>query len=165
MHIDEKDGKLVVSDFDELEAFKIACKIESDGIRFYKLLAEKIADDRINAAISFLLDQEEKHLNTFDSYLEQIKKIKEDMFEEDDLLTSIDYEVFWPYQRINNLDEIIDEPSKALRLGIIIEENAIRFYEACRELVSEPDTKNALSLIAEEEYKHKELLENILSNT
>ncbi len=42
MKIEEREGKLVIVDFNELEAYKVASKIEKDGIRFYDNLIQKI---------------------------------------------------------------------------------------------------------------------------
>ena len=36
MKIVEQDGKLAITDFNEEEAYEIACNIEKEGIKFYK---------------------------------------------------------------------------------------------------------------------------------
>ena len=66
MKIQEIGGKLTVSDFDEFDAARIACKIEKDGILFYARLKEGISDAGIKKSVEFLIDEEKKHLSFFE---------------------------------------------------------------------------------------------------
>lgn len=36
MKVEEKNNKLVITDFNEIDAYKIAYKVEKDGLDFYK---------------------------------------------------------------------------------------------------------------------------------
>ncbi len=47
MKIADQAGKLVITDFNEEEAYKIACNIEREGIRFYKKLMDKQTNAKI----------------------------------------------------------------------------------------------------------------------
>lgn len=145
MRIEEKEGNLVITDFNELEAYKIACKIEADGIDFYKS----------KEVFNFLLAEEQKHLKLFNELLFKLKEGREDSFEGDDLLSTIDYGIFMPVKKINS-------PREALQLGIIIEDRSIKFYEFCKDRVSSNTAKKEISNIISEEHKHKELLEEML---
>jgi len=161
MHIEEKDGSLVIVDFNELGAYKIACKIEKDGIDFYKKLSGKITQDKPKEILTFLLNEEKKHIKLFEELLFKMRQKKEDGFEEDDLLGTIDYGIFQPYQDSKELENILDNPKKALKLGLIIEDKSIKFYESCRDHVSVEETKKEISNIIQEERRHKQLLEDI----
>ena len=65
MKIKEKSGKLVVTDFDEFTAYRIASRIEEEGIEFYKKVAQSIVDQDIKDKFNYLIDQEKDHSNFF----------------------------------------------------------------------------------------------------
>lgn len=163
MHIEEKGENLIVTDFNELEAYKIAQKIEQDGIRFYQGLLDNAKAKNIREKLEFLLREETKHLKFFGECLMKIRQTKEDGFEEDDLFSYLDYAVFKPYQDLNNMADKIGDVKKALHLGIIIEEKSIKFYQACILKVASDKTKIGLQDITKEEVRHKILLEDLLS--
>ena len=47
MKIEQKGNSFIITNFDEIEAYKVACKIEKEGLKFYKKLAENV--DNIKA--------------------------------------------------------------------------------------------------------------------
>ncbi|MCM8766237.1 MAG: ferritin family protein [Candidatus Omnitrophica bacterium] len=161
MKIEEKNGNLIIVDFNEFEAYKIAVQIEKEGIEFYKKLLGNTPQGRVNEIINFLVTEEQKHLKTFESLLLRLREDKEELWEEDDVLGSMDYGIFKPYKNIEDLDKFLTDPKKAIKLGIIIEERSIKFYEICRQEVSNPLTKEEIQKIIQEEYRHKQLLEDI----
>ena len=164
MKIEEKDDRLVITDFDELEAYKIACKIEKDGIEFYKSLSENTKDKSIEEKLRFLLGEEEKHLKFFSQCLDELRQKKGDGFEEDDLLNYMDYGVFQPFANAKEkVIEKLDDVKKAIHLGILIEDGSIKFYEACKDK-AHPEVKGELENIIEEENKHRSLLEKIMKD-
>jgi len=164
MKISEKKGTLTIVDFNELDACKIASKIERDGITFYQNLIEKVADTGARERLCFLLGEEKKHLAFFEEWLNQAAQTREDNFEEDDLLSYMDYGIFQPYQRMGEMKDLIDDVAKALDLGVIIEDRTVKFYEACKEKVSSKKTKKQLGDIIAEEEKHKALLEALIAS-
>lgn len=163
MKIEEIKGGLVITDFNELEAYKIACKIEKDGIDFYEWILRSEKDEASRKELNILLKEEREHLKLFEGYLAEARQDVEDGFEEDDLLSYLDYEIFQPFQSVTNLANKIDDSKKALRLGIAIEERSVKFYKVCREKVSSVQTKKELSNIIEEEKRHKRRFEDMLS--
>lgn len=164
MRIEEKAGKLVVTDFDEFDAFRIAGKIEKDGIEFYGQLASSVKKGKVKEALEFLLGEEKKHLIFFEDSLQRLRNEKEDSGEEDDLLTTMDYGTFSAYPNATELDAVLDDMSKAMRLGIAIENKSVEFYGFCLNKVSGQSAKNELGRIIEEEKKHKALFEKLLSS-
>lgn len=162
MKIQEKDGKLTIVDFNELEAYKVASKIEKDGIRFYSNLIQKIADASVKESLAFLLGEENKHLALFQKHLSRVSQTTEDGFEEDDLLNYMEYGIFQPYQEMGAVMDVIDDVVKAIDLGIIVEDRTVKFYEACKAHVASKATQEELQHIIDEEKKHKKLLESML---
>lgn len=163
MKIEEINNKFVVTDFDEIDAYKIARKIEADGIWFYARLLNRVFNPKAKEILKFLEGEERKHLAFFEKQLLKKIEAREDSSEDDDLLGSMDFGIFWPYQEINELEKVIDQNTdKALCLGQVIEEKSIQFYQLCQGKITSDKVKEELTQIIEEEKKHKQLLENIL---
>lgn len=162
MKIEEKGGKFIIVDFNELDSYKIACKIERDGVDFYQRILDNERNRDAIKGPEFLIKEEKEHLKLFERRLLEVKQRIEDNFEEDDLLNYMEYCVFRPYQQIGGLSDKIDDAGKALRLGVAIEENSIRFYKACRDKVSSAGAKKELGNIIEEEKGHKVWCEDML---
>jgi len=158
MRIEERSGTLVVVDFDDLEACKIAVRIERDGMAFYEALAGRMTDAAARGSILSLASQERDHLEFFEGELARLRETKEDPFEEDDLASSLEYGIFAPYR---DLAEALESPRKALRIGQIVEERSVRFYEACRGRVASDETKRQLDRIIAEERLHARKLQEM----
>jgi rubrerythrin len=163
MKIQEVNGKLSVVDFDEFQAYRIACQIEEDGIKFYKKLADAVSDPEVRQQIEFLKDQEQEHRVVFENGLLNLRAKKEDSSEDDDLLPSIDFEVFRPYDRIEGVEEALIDVTRALNLGVIVEDKSIQFYQHCQSQVQDVTVKAELDKIIEQEQSHKALLQSLLS--
>ncbi len=163
MKIQDREDKLVIVDFDEFEAYRIACKIEKDGLRFYEKFGSRVENSKVRQTLEFLLGEERKHLQFFEDSLSRVRRDKEDTAEDNDLLTSMDFGIFQPYQSIAELEDIVGDIPKALRLGIAIEDKSIKFYQACHQNISTDKAKAELALIIEEEKRHKDLLDTLLA--
>ncbi|RJO64568.1 MAG: hypothetical protein C4540_03670 [Candidatus Omnitrophota bacterium] len=165
MRIEEKGGALVIVDFNDFEAYKIACKIERDGIAFYgKLLAKQGSNSVAAGSLRFLLKEEQRHLSLFENSLSALRQKKEDITEDEDLLGSLDYGIFQFYQSPEELDALANNFLKALKIGVAIEDSSIKFYNACKVQLKGKDVQEAVALVIEEEKRHKQALEDILSN-
>lgn len=163
MHIQDRNGKLVITDFSEPEAYKIALKIEQDGKDFYKKLLEKGFSNDIEASLNFLITEEARHLKIFEEALFSLREQREDDSDDNDILVSLDYGIFQPYVNMKELSQVVSEPKKAFKLGLLIENNSIRFYEAIKPGIRSSATRSALDSIIKEEARHKELLEKMIS--
>ena len=62
MKIDYSKGRIEITDFNSLEAYKIARKMERDGIEFYKRLQSQSLSPQVNEALGFLLQEEKRHM-------------------------------------------------------------------------------------------------------
>jgi len=162
MIIEEKDGNLVITGFNEVDAFTIAVAIEKDGIDFYSKILGKIENPEAKEVIDFLLNEEKKHLKFFQDCLYSEAEERDDRFEQEDILSTIDFGIFRPYKDIQELENILKDVKTALKLGLIAEEKSVRFYSLCRDKVESKDTKKILSLIIDEELKHKEIINSLL---
>jgi rubrerythrin len=163
MKIEEKDGKFVITDFNEAEAYKIASKVEQDGIDFYTKVLTEATDPQVKEKMNYLINEEKKHLKFFQQRLFEISKDKSSGFEEDNLLGYMDYQVFKPFRDAKDLPENIKDAKTALNLGVIAETSSINFYLSLRDQVTSPEAKNQLFVIIEEEKSHRELFEQLLA--
>lgn len=159
-----ENNEIVISDFSAIEAYKIACAIEKDGLSFYKRLKEEETNVEVAQALDFLIEEESRHLATFEYRLAELRNNSEEDFEDDDLFACIDYGVFEPYENIDNLADYLDDVKKALRLGIKSEDKSIQFYNACLKEISSNEAKLEIEKIVVEEEKHKKILEEILGD-
>ena len=160
MRVEERGGALFVTGFDGIQAYKIAVRIERDGIAFYEALAGKLRDPGARAAALALAGQEREHLAYFEAGLAALRAGREDGFEEDDLASFIDYGLFAPYR---GLADAVETPGKALRLGLLVEDRSAQFYEACRAAADAADARRELGRIAAEERRHAETLRGMLA--
>ena len=163
MRIEEKDGAFVIVDFNEMEAYKIACKIEKDGIVFYEDLIQTSKDDATRQALEILLKEEKKHFSFFDTAIFDLRE-SEWYEKEDDLIDAMDYGIFPDHANEIDAEKFVSSPEKALGLGIVMENRSIQFYEACREKVCSEKAKEKISLIIDKEQEHKDILKKILKD-
>lgn len=162
MKIKEHEGKLVITDFDEIEAYEIASTIEKEGIRFYVKLKNQQKDAGIRQMLEFMVQDERKHLKFFESALDNLKAKLERDDEDNDLVTSFDFGIFQPYASMENLKDIISDNKKILKLGLASEKRAIDFYSECKNKVNSETTKKELEKIISEENRHKSLFEKMI---
>jgi len=164
MRIEEKEGKLIITDFDELEAYEIASAIEKEGIRFYTELKNQQKDNNVKEMLEFMVQDEKNHLKFFESARIDLEAKLERPDEDNDLAGSMNFGIFQPYKSIENLNDVINDNKKALKLGLVSEKKAINFYHECKNRVSSQETKKELEKIIFEERKHKALFEKNFRN-
>ncbi len=149
----DKEGKIAISDFSPVQAYKIALRMEKDGIDFYHDLLDKVRDAEAKHEIEFLISQESEHLETFQGLLESAKETTDDNFEEDDLVNYINSRVFdksLEKQEAENMDH----RHTALEEAMNMERRSMAFYESCLENSKSEATKSAFSRILDEERSH-----------
>ncbi|MBI4845586.1 MAG: hypothetical protein HY810_03815 [Candidatus Omnitrophica bacterium] len=161
MKIEDRKGELVITDFAEQEVYQIASKIEKDGIWFYQKVMEKVKNEYAREILKVLIDEEKKHLKLFEEFLSIAREHGSDDNEDNDLLDSMDYGIFQPFQGMPNIGELIVNTDKALKLAVIAEEKSIKFYSACLGKISSKKTIMGLTAVIEEEKKHKALFEKM----
>jgi len=161
--IDYNKGQIEISDFNSLEAYKIARKMEKDGIDFYQKLQAQNFSPEVSRALGFLLQEEKRHLKLFEDKIFELQKDSADGFEEEALVDFIDSKVFAPFDSLKNLDKYLTEKAKALKLGVAIEKNSVGFYQACLNNLSTSAAKKDLEFLIKEENAHLAILENLLN--
>lgn len=148
-----KDGRIAVTDFSPAQAFKIAIKMEQDGIKFYQDLLKSIKDTEARREIGFLIEQEQEHLDTFTRLLEEQEEETADGFEQDDIATYLDARVFDSSEEKEAAGNM-DHRHTALEEALNLERRSIVFYEGCVKNTTGPEAQKAFAKIIEEEERH-----------
>ena len=141
----DKDGKIAITDFSPAQSYKIAVRMEKDGIDFYRGLLAQIRDAQTKHEIEFLIDEEKRHLEIFQGLLERAKEAGIDDFEEDDVVDYMKSRVF----------ESAERRRTALEEALNMERRSIVFYEGCLYHAKDAAAQEAFKKILEEEKKHQ----------
>lgn len=156
-------GEVEIYDFNPVEALEVAVKIEEEGINFYTSLTKAVEDDETKNGLQYLLNEEKEHLKFFETQLERARGVAEDGFEEDNIFSYLEPGVFQQFREIKtNSKSVLADPSKAIKLGILVEEDTVKFYRAILKNTGSDEGREAWEKIIDEEVKHKDKLTKIL---
>lgn len=160
------------STFNDLEALRVAIKIERRGERFYNLAADKLSDENEEAAamLKRLAREEVKHAEVFQNLYDEAFKNKDDfddtyLFEPEvaayfnNIVSSL---VFPSDERQDELIADIDGVEDAIRLGIQAEKDSILFYT---EMIAESkyeEAKKVFKKLLTQEKRHLQELQDLL---
>jgi rubrerythrin len=156
MRIKDTGEEIQVYDFNAVESFKIARKLEKEGIDFYKKLLGTIKDPKVKEVLIYLLNEENDHLQLFEKMIESEDPEALDDSEED-ILDIVDTGVF----TLPKDKELAADLDKALQFGINIEKKSLAFYLEIMKYTEREEGKNALKKIIGEEKKHWEELKRL----
>lgn len=159
MKIEYKGDEIVISDFKPVEAYKIARRLEVEGISFYNLFlsASAASSDDIRKAIESLLAEERKHLKFFNQKVEELAG----PFEADSVVDEVDTKVFGTYGESADLVSIVKDRKKAFQVGMLFEKRSINFFKICIDKTTDTSTKNAFEDVIKEEEKHFQILKEM----
>lgn len=139
------------------DALSRALDLETEGYEFYMRCAENTKSKEGQEMFRYLAEEEQTHYkkvkeifkNEFRKEFEKYEGISEEMGQSG---------VFEEKVPGGNLDEKSDALD-ALNIAIKAEVNSIELYEKLAEGSSKPDIKNLFEKLAEEEKKHRSILE------
>jgi len=162
MQIDFSGEEIKIYDFNYLEAYKIARRMEREGLAFYRRLKEALSDKEVGELVEGLLQEEETHLAFFQGRIEEIQHHLEDGFEEDDLLDHVDTGVFSTFQQAK-VSEVLSDRRKALLFAILIEKRSVLFYQELLRHTEKETGRRALQELILQEKEHQERFQQLLS--
>lgn len=159
MKIEYKGDEIIISDFKPVEAYKIARRLEVEGIGFYNLFLSGPAakSDDTRKAIESLIAEEKKHFALFNQKVEEMAG----PFEEDSVVDEVDTKVFGTYDEPADLVSIVKDRKKTLQVGMLFEKRSINFFKICLEKTTDASTKSAFGEIIKEEEKHFQILKDM----
>ena len=118
---------------EEKEAVKTAALIETNGYRFYKLLADRTDNKEVKAVFRKLADDEKKHLKLIEMIFFPEAGLSEQLTEEE--LEIEDYleregrgDLFTRKINIDELVASIDTHDKAVRFALDTERHSVHFF-------------------------------------
>ena len=162
MKVDFSRDEIKVFDFDELEAYRIARKMERDGVYYYTRMVEKILQPEIREVVEMLIIDEKKHLSLFEDKIAEICRDL-DVFDEDETLADIiDSGALDILKDPELIAGILCNPQEALRLGISAEKRSISFYNELIQNARDESGRVALTAIIAEEEEHLDKLKVLL---
>lgn len=140
------------------EILQLAIHMEEEGQKFYEKYAKK-TDDKVREVFLKLASDEVKHSEYFQKLYDSLESQNDDFFFEEEVVNFFNsYAKSAAFAReIKDMDtrkEVIEE-------GLSSERKTIHFYEQL-EKYAEPDTKEMLRKIIEEETRHAKELEELL---
>ncbi len=162
MKVDFSGDEIQIYDFNELEAYRIACKIEADGIYFYSRMLDETLKPKIIDVIQLLLRDERNHLDLFEKKVEELERKYGVHDEGEDLVDIVDARVFDILKEPERIGDILCTPQEAVRLGIAVEGRSIAFYKQILKNTKDETGRTALQEMIREEQDHLQKLEGLL---
>jgi rubrerythrin len=159
MKISTSEDKIIISDFNDIEALQIALSLEKKGGDFYRRSSKLTQNKEISAMLGKLAKEEDKHRSLFTSLLKNISGGTDPTSSEEGLFDYIESGVFGNILEVDRAIKSIKNELDALELGEEAEEKTILFYEAIRENTENEQGQKMLGKILKEEAKHLETLE------
>ncbi len=139
------------------DVLEVAVQIEKNGVRFYTLAGETVRNERLSELLSFLAEEEKRHITTFEEMLNDIPAdappgTTDPYLDEASLYIGAlaDSKVFTKHGIGLRLDEGVKNESEILRLAIDMEKDSILFYHELKNGVREGDRPSVEKLISEE---------------
>jgi len=154
-----KVGKdaIIINDFDEIEALKIAMKIENDGEKYYSSVIDKTTDERVKRTFRRLAEDERKHYEIFKGLFEVGLRAKSidpgSVDSEEGLFDYMEAGIF-------SKDTGAKSVKEAVLNGEIVELRSILFYKELLKNTKNEGGKRALNDIIEEEQMHYNILKS-----
>lgn len=162
MKVDFSGDEIKIYDFNELEAYRIARKLEADGIYYYSRMRDEILKPKIVEVIELLIRDERNHLNVFEEKVEILAGKMGVVDDGETLADIVDARVFDVLQDSERVADILCTPQEAVRLGIEVEKRSIMFYNQLLSNTKDKEGKTALQELIREEQDHLKKLQGLL---
>lgn len=153
---------------EEKEAVERAALIEKNGITFYTLLAEKIADKGMKAVIKRLMEDEKKHLRIIENkYFPEAGfpiDVTDEEIEIEKYVKRNTPDLFTKRINIEKLVALVNEPKKALLIALDTEVHSAEYFENLAKRATTEDGRKIYKELAEEERGHVRDIEELLKS-
>jgi len=149
--------------FDPSEVFQLAVRIEENGERFYRKMAEKFDDAEVKELFNFLANEEIGHKKFYNELLKEFKTYEpptEHATEYYEFISSYADEVMFNSKDFDESIDSITDIISALNFAIDSELHAVLYFSEMKRMVSQ-DKRDIIDNIIEEERKHFVKLSNM----
>jgi len=149
------------------DVFRVAVQLEQDGLAFYRRGRELNLNPGVMRVFAEIAADEEKHVRDFEDIYFTYKGDSPENAGEIKALEALEtlYKatVFGGKNPPRDQFDKITSDADALRLGIRMEEDAIRFYEGLIPFAEKDEAREAIDELIEQERKHASWLRGELS--
>jgi rubrerythrin len=146
------------------EVLDMAVWVERQGVDFYTACLKTELPERVKAVFQFLLDQETRHIQTFQSMGAELSDHpvpKSYAGEAESYLRSfVRNEVFSLPENAAGQIQGVDDPFTAIDFGLEFEHRSIHFYEEIQQIVPESE-RGAVERVIDQEHSHIRRLEEL----
>ena len=147
-----------------MNGFDFALKMELDGERYYKNLAETVKYDELKKVLEDLAEDEQRHYRIIELAKNQtLEQIKDNPY-----LTKVQ-NVFTITANIKSVEDhkdriekLKDEQSDVYRAALLKEKESVALYKKLTEDANTPEEKIIFAKLMHEEEKHVEVIDNII---
>jgi len=140
-----------------MNVYEYSMKVEKEGEAYYREMASKAQNSGLKRIFTMLADEEVKHYNIFKSMM----KNEEMDLDKLDLITDTQT-IFQTLDEEKNNVNLDAEHIQYYKDAIAREDNSHDFYAKKAEEVEDENQKKVFLQIAQEEAKHKKILEEIV---
>ena len=151
--------------FNEIEAAKIAQNMEKNGLTFYQEAAAKTRSPAVRDLFLQLVEDEKKHLATFEELEEtlQAARIDEAGYTDDADIDAyinrlLQTQVFGEGSDVTRLARQAKDDVEAMAVGMRAERDAIVFYQEMLDFIDSKEARDAFGWILKEERRHLRVL-------
>jgi rubrerythrin len=141
-----------------MNVYEYAMKVEKDGERYYRELAEKSDDVGVKSILTMLADEEVKHYVVF----ERMNKNQIIPTQPSVDIFKHTKNIFEKMRKENKTPCFSQDQIEFYKSALRSEENSYKFYTEKALMLEEGEQKQAFLRIAEEERAHYVLLENLV---
>lgn len=141
-----------------MSMFEFAMKMEQEGEKFYRELADKTKNAGLKQIFTYLADEEVKHYKLFKGMLER-QGVE---YESSDIL--VDSKNIFSEMKESGAVDVSGDTSQleSYKFALEMEEKAYTFFEEKCAEATDPKEKKFLEVIAQEERRHYRLIEGII---
>ncbi len=155
-----------MSVFEPSEVFQFAIKIEENGEKFYRKMAEKFNDPKVQELFSYLADEEIKHKRIYEGMVEGIEKYEPfesypgEYFE---YLRAYADKIIFDAKAFDEQQKKITDLMTAINVAMDNEVASILYYHEIKNLVPK-NQRGSIDKIMEEERRHFLALSGMRTN-
>jgi len=145
-----------MSSFSPSEIYQFAVKIEENGEKFYRTMADKLNNPQIKELFTFLADEEVEHKAIFKNMLAKFETYDPPESypgEYFDYLEAYAENLVFTFKKFDGDILEINDIETALRFAIEKELDTIQYFQEMQNLVHESEMKK-IEAIIEEERRH-----------
>ncbi len=152
--------------FTSVDILDVAVQLEKNGEKIFRTAVEKVKHPELAELLEWMADQEKEHIQWF---MDLKQKIKEPFG--DPSIQEMGREILQDTLEgagfdLNKVDfNRIDEVRELLNVSIEFEKDTAMFYELLLNFVEEPETRQLIEKIIDEEHNHAKLLKEYVESS